>query len=272
MPELDYRIPIIDRERFDQPYDTLPVDKQGNLFNEPLVRLADHGVFYHSYYDHAGGDNPPYYQAIDGAHDSGWLRQSLVAKLVAANQHLASHGVELVILDAWRSSQCQQGIWQFHFDDWRKRHPQATDEQCARYAGGFARNVSQFNPDEDKVACPAHMTGSAIDATLRRLDDGSWLDMGTRFEQIIDESYTDFYERQLLAGQIAEDDPRLHNRRLLHWAMSSQGILNDPWLFWHHDWGNQLWFRTRQALCGKTDQPAWYGYASPPPNTQHSSH
>jgi len=62
----------------------------------------------------------------------------------------------------------------------------------------------------------------------------------------------------------AADDPRLRHRRLVHWAMSREGFLNDPLVFWHYDWGNQLYVMLRRALHGDALGAAWYGYIDPP--------
>ena len=72
------------------------------------------------------------------------------------------------------------------------------------------------------------------------------------------------FERELIAGRIAADDRRLWNRRLIHWAMSAAGFLNDPFVFWHYDWGNQLYIKVRRALFADAPKAAWYGYIGPP--------
>ena len=74
----------------------------------------------------------------------------------------------------------------------------------------------------------------------------------------------DGFERKLAAGAIASDDTRLRYRRLLHWAMSSEGFENDPFTFWHYDWGSQLYVKMTRALRANPAKAAWYGYIAPP--------
>jgi D-alanyl-D-alanine dipeptidase len=262
MYDIDYQIPVIEREQLRASYFDMPLDCHAPLSDEPMVKLADYGIACQSYYARTDGNNPPYYQAIDGSDNNDWLRHSLALKLVAANQQLQPFGVELLILDAYRSIECQLGLWSFFCQQHQQKYPTATHAQCEQYAAGFVQDIKDFDRHRPN-RCPAHMTGGSVDATLRRLDNGEQLDMGTRFEQHVRQSRTDFFERQLLEGLIDDNDIRLHNRRLMHWAFSRQGILNDPALFWHHDWGNQLWFKTSQALNGTPQSEAWYGYARP---------
>jgi D-alanyl-D-alanine dipeptidase len=103
-----------------------------------------------------------------------------------------------------------------------------------------------------------------VDLSLRDLTSGAYCDLGGRFEQINDIAVTDYFERQLAAGAIAAGDTRLTYRRLLHWAMRSEGFENDPSTFWHYDWGNHLYMKTARALRAEPAKAAWYGYIAPP--------
>jgi D-alanyl-D-alanine dipeptidase len=197
---------------------------------------------------------------IQGSDNDGWLRQSLTQKLILVNQRLSAFNVQLIILDAFRSIECQRGLWAFYHQQYAQNNPQASASQCQQYAAKFVQDINNFNPLEPN-RCPAHMTGASIDATLCHLGSGELLDMGTDFEQQVAQSRTDYFERQLQAGMIDDNDLRLNNRRLMHWAFSQEGILNDPALFWHHDWGNQLWFKTCKALTLAPPTAAWYGFA-----------
>lgn len=267
MYDIDYQIPIISRQRLSGCYYDLPLDQNDPRYNEPLVRLKDHGIAFESYYALSDGSNPPYYRAIEGSISQGWIRQTLAQKLVAVNRHLHPYGVELLILDAYRPMACQRGLWAFFYQKAENENPGADDEACRQYAMQFVRDPAGFDHRNNSTG-PAHLTGGAIDATLRKLSDHKPLDMGSYFEEIVDASYTDYFERLLAKGEILPDDPRLNNRRLLHWALHLEGFLNDPVLFWHHDWGNQLWLKTQKALTDeKSDNlstQAWYGIAEPP--------
>jgi D-alanyl-D-alanine dipeptidase len=68
-----------------------------------------------------------------------------------------------------------------------------------------------------------------------------------------------------LAKEIAEDDPPLVLRRLLHWAMAQEGFINNPFEYWHFDYGDQMYVLYAKLL-NKPDVPAaaWYGYVDSP--------
>jgi len=109
-----------------------------------------------------------------------------------------------------------------------------------------------------------HATGAAVDLSLRDLKSGDYCELGGRFEDINEIAATDYFERKLASGEIAGDDTRLKYRRLLHWAMSSVGFENDPFTFWHYDWGSQLYVKMTRVLRANPVKAAWYGYIAPP--------
>ncbi len=178
---------------------------------------------------------------------------------------LRPYGAELLIYDAYRSIECQRGLWEFFFERGRQEIPGASDEDCRQYALGYVRDPRKFEKLDTRTF-PIHITGSSVDVTLKYLDSDDLLDMGSAFEEIVDVSYTDYFERQLDRGLIAPDDARLLNRRLMDWAFTREGFLNDPILYWHYDWGNQIWIKVRQAIYGDAPGAAWYGYIDPPPD------
>src|SRR5690606_11047992 len=105
---------------------------------------------------------------------------------------------------------------------------------------------------------------ASIDVTLRQRSTGRWMNMGSKFEEIIPASTTDYFERQLQLGLISENDERLWNRRLKDWALRSEDFLNDPILYWHYAWGNQIWIKVKNALYGTAPEKAWYGHIGAP--------
>ena len=261
--DLHRKIPIIDRHQYAEKYRKLPVDRDDPRFREPLVPLESVGVAYESYYAKTDGNNPPYCQQIEGSRPDGWLRKSLAEKLASANETLRPFGVELFVLDAYRPIACQRGMWKFHYADAQKKLPDASEEAWRKYALGHASPGVPFDPEDSTTWLP-HTTGAAIDTTLRDLASGAAIDMGSNFEEIIDVSCTDYFERQWVRGAIGEDDSRLRHRRLLYWALHREGIVNDPLVYWHYDWGNQLYLRDRKALFGDAPKAAWYGYVESP--------
>lgn len=259
MNKLDYRIPIIDKDQISAPNYTIPWDCEDPRYNEAMVRIEPYGIAFESYHARSDGKNPPYYRRIEGSHEDGWLRKTFTEKLVEVNRHLQPFGVELMVLDAYRCMACQRGLWSYFYQRGLDENPDFDDRQCTDYALGYVRDPRQFSL-QDSRTFPVHLTGAAIDVTLRYLDSGEWLDMGSKFEQIIPVSYTDYFERQLDQGLIDDDDPRLLNRRLLHWALTKEDIISDPILWWHYDWGDQPYVKVKTALQpNQAPTKAWYG-------------
>ncbi len=259
-----YRIPILDSTRYSRSYRDVPVDLQDPRNAEPLVPLESFGISYRSYHARADGGNPPYHRPVPGSRPDMWLRQSLAAQLAAVNQLLRPHDRELLVLDGYRPIACQQGLWDFYYQQGKETLGTVDEEALRTYAETFAADPADFSED-DPTSWPAHTTGAAIDVTLRQPSTGAVVDMGSNYEEITESSHCDYFERLLEKGAVAPDDPRLMNRRLLHWAMHEHGVLNHPFVFWHHDWGNQLHVRTWQDLFPDPPEAAWYGYIGPPP-------
>jgi D-alanyl-D-alanine dipeptidase len=47
--------------------------------------------------------------------------------------------------------------------------------------------------------------------------------------------------------------------------MTTEGFQNDPTVFWHYDWGSQLYVHTRRGVGLDAPPAAWYGYIEEPP-------
>lgn len=261
---LDHKIPIIDQARFRGKYGEIPVDRDDPRYDEPLVRLESVGVAYGSYYARTDGGNLPFRRRIAGSREAMWVRGSLAERLAAVNERLRAFGAELFVHDGYRTVECQQGLWDFYYGQAKAESPEAGDGVWRRYTTQFVRDPARFRRDDPKTWFP-HTTGGAVDLTLRALGTGALLEMGARFEELGAVTVTDYFERQLLEGAIGEDDVRLHNRRLLHWAMTAEGLLNETVrVYWHYDWGNQLYVRAHRAIFETAPSAAWYGYCDPP--------
>lgn len=264
MYDIDYKIPLVDLTKIRAPHFQIPLDESSPLFHEPMVNLKHYDLPFLSWHAVTDGSNAPYGKPIAGSRQEGWLRKSIAEKLEKANRLLHRFDCELLILDAYRSIECQRGLWTFFYERGRETIPNATEEDCRQYALGYVRDPRNFDK-KDARTFPIHITGSSIDVTLRRRSTGEWMNMGSKFEEIIDVSGTDYFERQLLQGNIADDDERLWNRRLMDWALRSEDFLNDPILYWHYDWGNQIWIKVKNAIYGDAPQAAWYGHIASPP-------
>lgn len=261
MFDLDHAIPIIEPEAYAGDYTVIGFDTADPRFRDPLVRLESVGVAYESHHARTDGGNWPYHRPIDGARKDMWLRKSAAENLRRINARLTPFGTELFVLDGYRTIECQRGLWDFFYDVARRTG--ATAQECETYALDHVFDPGPFDVG-DPSTWPAHTCGASVDLTLRDLKTCELFDMGVRFEDICPTSANDYFERELQAGRIAPDDRRLWNRRLIHWAMSSEGFLNDPFVFWHYDWGNQLYVKVKNALFADAPKAAWYGYIGPP--------
>ncbi len=260
---LRHVIPIVDPAAYAGRFTDIAFDVADPRHSEPLVPLESGGIAYESHHARTDGGNWPYHRPVAGSRKDMWLRRTTVAMLARVNDRLRPYGAEVFVLDGYRSIACQRGLWDFYFAEGARLMPGAGAEAWHAHAQEHAVYPGAFDA-ADPDTWPLHVTGASVDLTLRELGTGTKLDMGARFEDLCNVSANDYFERALAAGRIAADDPRLWNRRLIHWAMSSEGFINDPVVFWHYDWGNQLYVKLRRSLHGDGPNAAWYGHIGPP--------
>lgn len=263
---VDHEIPITTPEMFADPYLDIPIDRNDPRSCEPLIPLESVGVAFESYYAKTDGRNPPFGRPIEGSRKDVWLRKSVAEKLGRVNKLLQPFEAELFVFDGHRTVACQQGLWDFYYGRAKQENPNGSDHEHRARALEFIVDPVKFN-ENDSHTWPAHTNGGAVDLTLRDAVTGELLEMGATIEvdADADESAGDYFERELLAGHIDEDDVRLQNRRLLNWAMTREGLLNETAnVFWHYDWGNQIYVRASRALVADPPQAAWYGYIAAP--------
>lgn len=263
---VDHQVPITSPRMFSSPYLEIPIDKNDPRGREPLIPLESVGVAFESYYAKTDGKNPPFGISIEGSRQDVWLRESVAEKLARVNERLRPFEAELFVLDGHRSVACQQGLWNFFYSKAKQQNASGSEQEHRAYARQFIVDPVSFD-EADSRTWPAHTNGAAVDLTLRDSLTRELLDMGANFEEDSDSSASvgDYFERQMAAGNIDENDVRLQNRRLLNWAMTREGLLNETAkVFWHYDWGNQLYVRASRAFLEDPPQAAWYGYIEPP--------
>jgi D-alanyl-D-alanine dipeptidase len=262
--DLDHKIPIIEHSSYAGVYYRIPFDRADPRFEEPMIKLESVGIAFESYHARTDGRNWPYNAPVNGARKDTWLRRTVAGKLAGVNDRLRPYGVEVLVLDGYRTIACQRGMWEFFYGDAQRKLPNGCHEDWRNDALEHAVDPSNFDAN-DSATWPVHATGAAVDLTLRDIATAEVLDLGGQFEDINDVAATDYYERQLAAGRLAiDDEPKLWRRRLLHWAMNVEDFLNDPFVFWHYDWGSQLYVKMRRALFTNAPAAAWYGYVVPP--------
>lgn len=261
---VDHQVPTTSLEMFSSSYLDIPIDKNDPRGLEPLIPLESVGVAYESYYAKTDGNNPPFGTTIEGSRQEIWLRKTVAEKLARVNDLLRPFEAELFVLDGHRTVSCQQGLWDFFYTRAKQQNPGGSDEEHRANARQFIVDPASFD-EADSRTWPAHTNGAAVDLTLRDLVTKEPLEMGAQFEQDTEASAGDYFERQLAAGRIDENDIRLQHRRLLNWAMTQEGLLNETAkVFWHYDWGNQIYVRASRALLDDPPRAAWYGYIEPP--------
>jgi D-alanyl-D-alanine dipeptidase len=261
---VDHQVPITSLRMFSSPYSEIPVDKNDARGREPLIPLASVGVAFESYYAKTNGKNPPFGRPIEGSRQDVWLRKSVAEKLARVNERLRPFEAELFVLDGHRTVACQQGLWNFYYAKAKQQNPKGSDQDHRAYAMRSVVDPVSFD-EADSRTWQAHTSGAAVDLTLRDSVTRELLDMGANFEQDNEASVGDYFERELASGHIDENDVRLQNRRLLHWAMTREGLLNETAkVVWHYDWGDQIYVRASRAFLENPPQAAWYGYIEPP--------
>lgn len=238
-------------------YHRFAVNTGNALFGEPLVNLQSYNIAAESFYARTDGLNAPYYRSMPNASVDVWCRKSVAEKLATANKMLERYNVELFVLDGWRSIEVQTSLWKFFIDRARKKFPHAGPHQWESYAAIYCSDPRRFNL-EDQSTWTVHITGGAIDVTLKRKGTGEQLYMGSIFDEASTVSQTAFFERD--TGTESSFEAR-RNRRLLYHAMLAAGFTNYCAEWWHYDYGDQMWSMMKSRTGAK--DPAIYGPTAP---------
>ncbi len=236
-----------------QGYRATPIDTTAAAAGEPLVDVtAQAGIAADCYYAH--DRNPPYYAVMPGSTRVAWLRRGVAQRLAEINARLGRAGLEIVVLDGWRSRELQAHM----HDVWvpaalRQRFPAMSEDEIAERVGLYwaAPTVDPHRP-------APHATGAAVDLTLRWRDSLQPLWMGCLFDETSELATPDHFERDGGETVAFSDEEARRNRRLLYGLMSEAGFACHPGEWWHYSYGDQMWAR----LTGV--ETAVYGQAEPP--------
>ena len=156
-----------------------------------------------------------------------FARKTVVEKLAKVSEILPQ-GINLVLIEGYRTLKAQQESWDRKFQKLKEENPTWTEEQIDQKV----RLV---------VAKPAplanHHCGGAVDVTLAH-SDGTLLDMGTPYpsQAMSAEWYKKF---QLLSSEITDEQKT--NRKILRDAMETQDFVWYPGEWWHFCWGDRMW-------------------------------
>ena len=247
-------------------YENVPVDLGDPLSGEALVDPIECGVAGSGYYARTDGLNAPYYRRFVSATERIFCRRSVAERLSEANERLLSLGVELFVLNGYRSLAVQRELWDFYIEKGRETLDDPTEANCVVFAGEYCSDPREFDHSDPRT-WPTQITGGAVDLTLRICKTGEFLFMGGVFDDPDDVSHTAHFEkisaehtsrRKELPLSFVE---ALRNRRLLYWAMREAGFANYPYEWWHYDWGTQFWVSNWDASADGSPRltSAWYG-------------
>jgi len=250
-------------------YHELAIDLNDNRNKEKLVKLSEFGIAGESFYARQDRLNAPYHQCVCAGDSTQQLREGVAAKLREGNKQLEKYGLELYVLDAYRPVICQKNLWRYFTEEAKRMTGSTAEKEIEHYAGKFCSNPTAYDPANYKTS-PTHLTGGAVDLTLRRIKTGELLYMGGIFDDASAVSNTRHFESgdagkaqdseiNAAAPQATPSASALEarrNRRILYWAMTDRGFANYPNEWWHFDYGNQMWV---QNSHGKASLQAFYG-------------
>lgn len=240
-------------------YHHRPVNRGNKKYGESLVKASDFALAADSYYARKDGWNAPYRRRIPNAAVEVMIRKTVAQKLIAVNRELETYGVEVLILDGWRSIEVQKSLWNYFVDVARKKLGRASQYQCDSYAAKYCSDPRLFKIN-DESTWTVHITGGAVDLTLKRKGTDEQLFMGSIFDDASPVSSTAFFEKKTSQSESEVEAKR--NRRLLFHAMTSAGFTNYPNEWWHYDFGDQMWSMVKHMQSGKAE-PAFYGPVTP---------
>lgn len=190
-----------------------------------IERVAECGVFRHLTtipgirhdLKYAGTDN---FACVNlyGAHDCAWLHREAADALERAAQFLARHdaSLHLRVLDALRPHRVQEAMW-----------AHLKDTPLKIYLA-------------DPLRGSIHSYGMAIDVTIARRD-GTWLDMGSGFDELAEVSHPEFEARFLSEGTLTQK--HISHRQLLRDTMAAGGFHGITTEWWHFDCGDRAHVR-----------------------------
>lgn len=155
----------------------------------------------------------------------GWhhARAGLAERLADAANALPA-GLDLLIVEAFRSPTRQRGYWDGYRADLQAHYPGLADPRLHKLASRWVA------PPE--VA--PHCTGGAVDLTLCEAD-GTELDLGSPLDATPEQSAGTCFTAAAVPRAAAA------NRALLVEVLSRAGLVNYPTEWWHWSYGERYW-------------------------------
>jgi hypothetical protein len=133
----DRPIPWHERAPTALDYENIPVDLSDPRSREALVDPIESGVAGSGYYARTDGLNAPYYRRFASASERVFYRRSVAERLSEANERLLPLGVELFVLNDYRSLAVQKELWDFYIEKGRETLDDPTEANCVAFAGEY---------------------------------------------------------------------------------------------------------------------------------------
>jgi D-alanyl-D-alanine dipeptidase len=152
------------------------------------------------------------------------VRASVAQRLALARAGLPK-GLQLRVIDGYRTAAAQRAIIRSYSEELRASHPAASAAELERLSSRFVA----------PMAVAPHVAGAAVDLTLV---DGSGreLDLGTPVDATPEQSGGACYLDAPLPGRHARA-----NRELLAQVLRGVGLVNYPTEWWHWSYGDRYW-------------------------------
>ena len=119
-------------------YKNVPVDWGDRRSSEALVDPIEWGIAAHGYYARTDGLNAPYHRGFASASERVFCRRSVAERLSKANERLLPLGVELFVLNGYRSLELQKELWDFFIQKEEKASTIRPKRTVSRLPGNTA--------------------------------------------------------------------------------------------------------------------------------------
>jgi zinc D-Ala-D-Ala dipeptidase len=156
-------------------------------------------------------------------YDGTYARSELVKRLQAAAAALDSD-YRLVVRAAHRPIEVQVRILLDCASDYKRDHPEVTDEVALEHARDFVND-----PD---LTLPPHVCGAAVDVDVMEVKSDKLLDFGNKMND--DSEKSSIYYPDLT-------DEQKKNRLMLVATMLDAGLASCKPEWWHFSYGDQVW-------------------------------
>lgn len=174
-----------------------------------------------------------------------YIRNTIKEKLEKVAKSLPK-GLNLVIIEGYRSVENQQKSWDATCENIRKQNPKLSEEEIEQKAGLVTARPNRL---------ANHNCGGAIDVTLCD-ENGNCLDMGTSYPSEIKtvgeykKAYINFpmFPKPFFFNRLTKQQKE--NRKLLREAMEKEDFVWYPGEWWHYCYGDRMWaVYTKQEKC-----------------------